>query len=190
MNIQPQVEELEGRSVPSIATFVASQQQVLPPLEVQFNAFVSNVQSNLQTNLNHLEALTPSFPAPLQPLLNGFFAQEQQYVNTFPVLADAWFMQNVGNYEMLLMWGSPSAAAFAPGLFYPFPLGYYGYPAPSYGYGIGTRGAPWSSLSPTISHGSGGLWGGSAFPAVSGRGMGVGIMSTAGALTLPQSNHP
>lgn len=191
LNIQPQVEELEDRSVPSVSDLVASQQQVLVPLEVQFNAFVSIVQSNLQTDLNHLEALAPSFPAPMQPLLNGLFAQEQQYVNAFPVLADARFIQTVINFEMLLLVGnSTPAAVVAPGLFYPFFPGYFGYSGTgSYGYGIGTRGAAYSTASPVGASSSSIGSVGSAAHAVTGRGMGVGIMSTVGALTLPQSNQ-
>lgn len=197
MNIRPQVEELEDRSLPSVADLVAFQQHLLPSLEAQFNGFVSNVQSNLQTDLNHLEALTPSFPVPLQPLLNGFFAQEQQIVNAFPILANARFEQTVANIEKQLLAISPSAAAsaavLAPGLFYPF-FPFFGYPGvAAYGYGYGYGGAAFTSgfASGTSGFSSGSV--GSASPAVAGRagqGMGIGMNSLVGSLTLPQSNHP
>lgn len=193
MNVQPQLEELEDRSVPTAADLAAFQQQVLPSLQTQFHALVPIVQSTLQTNLNHLEALAPLFPAAYQPLLNAVFVQEQQFVNAFPDLANIWFQQTVASYEAQLL-AKPAAAPpqqvssfapvfFSPGFFFGFP-------------GILPFGAGGTAFTSGFTGGTSGFssFSGGSFgsdpPTVSGRGMGIGLMSMVGALTLLQSNHP
>ena len=103
MQVHPQLEELEERSLLNAADLASFQQQILPSLQTNFQALVPIVQSTLQTNLNHLEALTPLFPAPLQPVLGALFAREQQFVNAFPALANLAFQQTVANFEAHLL---------------------------------------------------------------------------------------
>jgi hypothetical protein len=194
MNVQLQVEELEERSMLSAADLASFQQQLLPSLQTQFNALVPIVQSTLQTSLNRMEALAPLFPAQFQPLLGALFAQEQQFVNAFPVLANASFQQTVINFELQLLVqpaASPPPVVVAPVI---FPGGFFGFPGAGRfaGGGVGfTSGfTSGSGFSSGFSGGSGGGSGSGDPPAVMGRGKGVGLMTTVGALTLPQSNHP
>jgi hypothetical protein len=202
MHVHPQLEELEERSVLNAADLASFQQQILPSLVTQFQTFVPIVQSTLQTNLNHLEALAPLFPAPIQPLLGAVFAQQQQIVNAFPVLANMVFQQTVANFEAQLL-AQPTVSppppppvvvvrpAFFPFVpFFPFFLGGFG------GGGVGFTTGFTSGFTSGFSSGfSGGFSGGSGSgswdpPTVMGRGKGVGLMTTVGAMTLLQSNHP
>jgi hypothetical protein len=199
MHVQLQLEELEERSVLSAADLASFQQQLLPSLQTQFLALVPVVQSTLQTDLNHLEALAPSFPAQLQPLLGALFAQEQQFVNAFPLLAAITFQQTVANFEaQLLAQPAPSPPApvrpviVAP-VFFPFFPGFFGFPGVG-AFGGGGVGFSSSGFTSGFSGFSGGFSGfsGSGFadpPTVVGRGMGAGLMTPASALTLSQSNH-
>jgi len=195
MNVRPQLEELETRSALSLADLAAFQQQFLPPLEAQFHALVPAVQSSLQANINQQKAaLAPFFPAGNQSALNALFAPEQQFVNNFPTVANLWFRQTVVNFEAQLL--SPLAApqSASRGLvnviasprffpFFPFFPGFFGFG----GFGpFGFGGAGFTSGSTFGS--TFGFTGGSSFtdpPAVTGQGMGVGMLSTAGALTFP-----
>jgi hypothetical protein len=192
MNVQPQLEELEERSALSLADLAAFQQQFLPQLQAQFHALVPVVQSTLQTNLNQQKAaLAPLFPAASQPALGALFAQEQQFVNTFPALANVWFRQTVANFEAQLLSPlaapqslprGPVAVIASPGFFPFFPFfggGFFGFPfvAPvALGGGAAfTSGSSFSFVT------------GSSFtdpPGQTGRGMGMGLMSTVGALTI------
>lgn len=195
MHVEPRVEELEERSVPSAADLAAFQQQLLPSLETQFHALVPIVQSTLRTNLNQLEALAPLLPAGFQPVLDGLIVQGQQFVTAFPELARASFQQAVLNFELQLV--APSAVSpaqsaavfpfFGAGFFPFFPGGFLGYP------GVAPVGFGGIGSSSGFSSGSSGFSGGSFGsdpPTLTGQGMGVGLMSTAGALTLSPSNHP
>jgi hypothetical protein len=198
MNVQPQLEELEDRMAPTAADLAAFQQQRLPQLQVQFNALVPIVQSTLQTDLNHLEALAPLFPTPFQPLLSAVFAQEQQFVNAFPALANVWFQQTVSNLEAQLL-AQPAVsppppaapvAVFAPGFFpfFLFPVGFLGFP------GVAPFAGGGGAFTSGFTGGTSGFTAGSGLgsgdpPTVMGRGMGIGVLSMVGALTLPQSNH-
>jgi hypothetical protein len=192
MNVRPQLEELETRSALSLADLAAFQQQFLPPLQVQFQALVPLAQSSLQSNLNQqMQTLAPLFPAASQPALSALFAQEQQFVNAFPALANVWFRQTVANIEAQLL--SPLAAQLSvsrgpvaviasPGFFpfFPFFPGFFGFG------GFGPFG-----------FGGGGFTSGSSFgfssgfssfsdpPGQPGLGMGIGMMSTVGSLTMP-----
>src|SRR5487761_1000006 len=98
MHVQPQLEELEDRAAPSAADLAAFQQQVLPTLKAEFHALIPAIQSNLQSNLNQLEALGSTLPAAFQPTLNALFSQEQQLINGFPALAKSAFQQAVAGY--------------------------------------------------------------------------------------------
>ncbi|HEY7155875.1 MAG TPA: hypothetical protein VH575_18070 [Gemmataceae bacterium] len=200
MHVQLQLEELEERSVLSAADLASFQQQTLPSLQTQFQALVPLVQSTLQTNLNHLEALAPAFPAPLQPLLGALFAQQQQFVNAFPLLATITFQQTVANFEaqLLAQPAPPPPAPVRPAIvpvFFPFFPGFFGFPGAARfaGGGVGftsgfTSGfSGFSGFSSGFSGGSGS--GGGDPPTVVGQGMGAGLMTTAGALTLARSNH-
>ena len=190
MNIQPCLEELEERSVPTTADLLLFQQQQLPILEAQFRAFVPIMQTNLQTNLNNLEALAPLFPATSQPLLGAWFSVEQRFVKAFPDVAKIWFRQMVANLEMQLL-AKPAnppvqPVVFAPGFFGP---GFLGFP------GVLPVGGGGVAVTTGFTGGTGGSSGGSGSgggfaPNMAGRGMGAGLHSTVGALTLPPSNHP
>jgi hypothetical protein len=193
------LEELEERSVLSAADLASFQQQLLPSLQTQFQALVPVVQSTLQTNLNRLEALAPLFPAQLQPLLGALFAQQQQFVNAFPLLATITFQQTVANFEaQLLAQPAPSPpppvrpVVVAPVFFPFFPGGFFGFPGAG---AFGGGGVGFSSgFTSGFSGFSGGFSGGSGSgggdpPTVVGQGMGAGLMTTVGALTLARSNH-
>ncbi|MHB1423826.1 MAG: hypothetical protein ACYC3I_11650 [Gemmataceae bacterium] len=188
MNVQLRLEELEDRSAPTAAELAAFQQQQLPMLKAQFHAVVPIVQTTLQSELNRLEALTPLLPAAYQPLLSAVFSLEQQFVNAFPSLAKAWFQQAVANFEAQLLAASPQPAAapfFFPG-FFPYFYG-NGFPGVASVYG----GAGFTSgFSSGASGSSGGSsWGNGDPPTLTGRGMGAGLMSMAGALTLASNSH-
>lgn len=202
MSFQPQLEELEERSLPSTAD-LASQQLMFSPLQSQFLALVPIIQANLQANLNSAEALAATLPVQYQPLLSGVFAQDQQFINTFPALADIWYEQYLLNYQANLLSLQSNQFGFAgagyfPGFFgFPgfFPFGYGGFGFGGLGYGGlgygGFGGFGGGGFSSGFSGFSGGFSGGSfgsAGPFIGGRGMGGGIMSTAGALTLPPTN--
>lgn len=184
MNVQPQLEELEDRSVPSVADLVSFQQLQLPALKAEFHALVPIVQTNLQNQLNQIEALAPAFPAAFQPLLKAIFAQEQQFIKSFPVLADAWFHQTLAGLEAhLLSQQDVSPVFLGPGF---LPLGFPGV-LPVGGGGVGFS-SGFTSGSSGFSGGSG-SWSGDP-PSIAGRGMGGGLMTTVGAMTLPASNQP
>jgi len=205
MQVHPQLEELEERSLLNAADLASFQQQILPSLVTQFQTLVPIVQSTLQTNLNHLEALAPLFPAPLQPLLGALFAQQQQFVNAFPVLANMAFQQTVNNFEAQLL-AQPTVSPPPPPpqvvvrpVIFPFFPGFF--PGGFAGGGVGFTTGFTSGFTSGFSGGSsggfsggfsggGGSGGGSDPPAVMGRGKGVGLMTMVGAMTLPQSNHP
>jgi hypothetical protein len=192
MIFQPCLEELEERSLPSAADlFPLQQSTTLVPLQSQFLTSIAIVQSTLQANLNNAEALASTLPPQFQLLLSGVFAQDQLFVNAFPALAAISFEQILLTYEANLLAASSNSfaffgAGFAPG-FFPFgfgALGYGGFGALG-GYGGGAFTSGFSGGSSGFSGGSFG----SASPFVGGPGMGGGIMSTVGALTLPPSNN-
>ncbi len=189
MNVRPQLEELETRSALSLADLAAFQQQFLPPLQAQFHALVPTVQSTLQADLNQQKAaLAPFFPAASQPMLTALFAPEQQFVNNFPSVANAWFRQTVVNFEAQLLspLASPlsasrgSAAVIASPGFFPFFPFFPGFGFGGFG-GFGPFGFGGGGFS-SSSFGSFGFSSGSSFsgsPALMGLGPGVGMMSTA-----------
>lgn len=206
MSFQPQLEELEERSLPSATDPSAVQQSTLLPLQSQFLALVPIIQANLQANLNSAEALAATLPAQFQPLLSGVFVQDQQFINAFPALADISFEQFLLNYQANLLALQSNQFGFGGGGFFPgffgfpgfFPFGFGGLGFGGLGFGGlgfgglgGFGGFGGGGFSSGFSGGSSGFSGGSsgsAGPFVAGRGMGGGIMSTAGALTLPANN--
>jgi hypothetical protein len=195
MNVQPMLEELEERTVPSAADVALFQQQV-PALEARFQAVVQGIQATFQTNLNGLESLAASFPPASQPLLNAVFAQEQQLINAFPAFAEVYFQSNLVETEAQLL-ARQEVGAFAPGFFgggFFFPGFFPGFGAFGGGFG-GFGGVGGFGSSSGFSGGSSGFSGGSASasgdpPNVAGRGMGAGIMTATPSLTLPASAHP
>lgn len=181
MNIELHLEELEDRLVPSAADLAAFEQQQLPALRAEFHAIVPIVQANFQNQLDQMESLGRTLPAAYQPLLNAYFSQEQQLINSFPSLAESWFHQAVANLEFQLLTQQDvvpvpvSPGFYGPGFFGP---GFYGYPGFGGGYVGGTSSSGFSTGSSAGSY---------ARPA--GPAMGAGLYNTTGALTLPQGNQ-
>jgi hypothetical protein len=173
-------------------------------LQAQFLAPILLVQSTLQANLNNAEAFASTLPPQFQLLLSGVFAQDQQFVNALPALSAIWFEQILLSYEAnLLATLSNSYAFYGPGFvpgFFPYGFGGFGYPGffpygfggfgyggfggLGYGYGGGAFISGFSGGGSSVGGGSFG----SPAALVAGRGMGGGIMSTVGALTLPPTN--
>jgi hypothetical protein len=213
MSFQPRLEVLEERTLPSAPELSPLQQTTVAPLQAQFLPLIPVVQSIFQANLNNAEALVSTLPTQFQLLLSGVFAQDQQFVNALPALTAVWFEQMLLNYEANLLALSNSfafsGAGFIP-VFFPYGfgglgyggfgglgyggfgglgyggfggLGYGGFGGLGYGYGGGAFTSGFSG-----GGSSGGGFSGSPAALVAGRGMGGGIMSTVGALTLPPSN--
>ena len=195
MNVQPNVEELEERAVPSATASGGFQQQPFAAMPPQLQAGVQALQSILQTDVNQLAALAPTIPAAFQPVFNAALLQEQQVINLLPVLADIEFDQALMGFESQAL-GQNSFAAF-PGGFFPFGFfpGFFGFPGLGFG-GLGFGGLGSSGL------GAGGFPGGfgssiSSFgssPSSSGfapfgQVAGGGLMMPTGALTLPASGR-
>jgi hypothetical protein len=181
MNVQLHLEELEDRLAPSAADLAAFEQQLLPALRAEFHAIVPVVQANFQNQLNQMESLGRTLPAAYQPLLNAYFSQEQQLINSFPSLAESWFHQAVANLEFQLL----TQQDVVPVPVYPgfyglgfFGPGFYGYPGFGGGYVGGTSSSGFSTGS---SAGS--------FASPAAQVMGTGLYNTTGALTLPQGNQ-
>lgn len=186
MNIQLHLEELEDRLAPSVADLVAFEQQQLPALRAEFHTIVPIVQANFQNQLNQMESLGRTLPAAYQPLLNAYFSQEQQLINSIPSLAESWFHQAVANLEnQLLAQQDTSPTVVSPGIIGPgfygpgfFGPGFYGPPGViGGGYVGGTSSSGFSTGSSS---------GGSA--GFSAQATGTGLYNTTGAMTLP-SGH-
>lgn len=197
MSFQPWLEELEERSLPSAVDLSALPQSTLAPLQAQFLALIPIVQSTLQASLNNAEVLASALPPQFQLLLSGVFAQDQQFMNALPALAAISFEQILLNYEANLLAASSNSFAFSGAGFAPvfFPFGFGGLGGfGGFGYGGfgglgGYGGGAFTSGFSGGSSGSSGGSSGSAAPFIAGRGMGGGIMSTVGALTLPPSTN-
>ncbi|HEY7315266.1 MAG TPA: hypothetical protein VH643_38400 [Gemmataceae bacterium] len=198
MHVQPRVEELEERSLLNAADLASFQQQLLPSLQSQFQTLVPLVQSTLQTDLNRIQGVTPLLPALFQPLLGAVFAQGQQFVNAFPVLANISFQQRVIDFEEQLLEEQPPASSVVVSPFFLFPFfpgGFFFPGAGAFG-GGGVAFTSGSGFTSGFGFGSSGFSGGSGSggsgdpPTIMGRGMGLGLMTTAGALTLPPINRP
>jgi hypothetical protein len=101
--MKPELEQLEDRLCPSQADLQAFVQFQLPVLQQKFSSIIPVVQSELQGVLNGIEAIVKTLPPLYQQVAAPAIAQDQVFINGFPILAQNWFVQQIQAYEFQLL---------------------------------------------------------------------------------------